>query len=653
MRSRLRLTMKEVTDFLNALFNRTEGYIEIRAIDKERKIRCFFFSTGLIEDLITKIFNKVDFLNRYNLYFGVCPRSVTAGKENDIKQVLTLWVDVDCKSEEEKKSRINKLNKFKYPPSIIIDSGHGLHAYWLLDQPFFVEDEKKKNKVKGILKGLSIYLNADKCFDLARILRIPNTFNLKDPANPIPVKILQIDPDKKYDLAKFEEFKAEINSSDKSDIELTQVETPERFYEILDKDEKLKNTWKGRRPDLNDQSRSGYDMSLADQLMSYGFSNSEIAAILKESPSGKGKESKIAYLKHTIRKARDAYKKIIKNQSKLPNEIDELISKSLTLGELLEKDLPQEDYIIENGILPNNGYLLLAGLTKEGKTILSLQIAFNLISGTPFLNRYQIKKKNKVLYLFAENTLNGLKNILKKQKTGLENNGIGLNMIEDNLILQEAKGLIIDTKENEDQLEKLIEYHKPKVVILDPISLFTSKDLNKLERVTHLIRKLNDIAKRQDCTWILIHHYRKPQRDDIDESIYKVVGSSGFANYCESFIGIQRAHRQRSSNYKKIDIVLRREESPEPIYLFRNSKTLLYELATKEEVSQSGVKMGDIIDILKNEFGKKATFTDIVKKGEERLGVSKTRIKDLLLAAEKEGLVVKGEGKFGKWSIKE
>ena len=131
------------------------------------------------------------------------------------------------------------------------------------------------------------------------------------------------------------------------------------------------------------------------------------------------------------------------------------------------------------------------------------------------------------------------------------------------------------------------------------------------------------------------------------------MGSSGFANYCESFIGLERAHRQRSSNYKKLDIVLRREEIPEPIYLFRDSNTLLYELATKEEVNQSGVKVGAIIDILKNEFGKEATFTDIVKRGEERLGVSKTRIKDLLLLAEKEDLVVKEEGKFGKWSIKE
>jgi len=644
---------EQVKEFLEVLFSGLKGYVELRTINSDKDIRQFFYSTGDIGRLLKDLNNDNELFKSSNVYFGVCPRETKIGKEENVKQVNCLWVDLDCDSEEEREINLKILNSFEPSPSSIVDSGHGYHCYWLLEKSYLIVSEKDKIEIKGDLKGLAIALKGDRCFDLARILRVPGTLNLKDPQHPLPVSIIKFEPDLKYKLEMFDEYKVDVEDNLTKDINIFPVDIPNRFWKILESDPKLKNTWEGNRPDLNDQSRSGYDMSLADQLMSYDFNNSEIASILIKSSSGRGKESKQQYLQITIGKARESWNKRQVKKVIISPTVQQLISESLTVKQLLEVDLPEEEFLIEKGIMPKKGYVLLAGLTKEGKTIFALQMALHLVLKIIFLGQFDIKKKVRVLYLYAENTQSGLRNILKKQLEGIRQN-IHINEKELNkLILQGARGLILDNREGNKYLEELVIYHRPDVIFIDPISLFTSRDLNKLENATKLIRILNQISEKNDCTWVIVHHYRKPSFNDISESIYKVMGSSGFANYCESFIGLERAHRQRSSNYKKLDIVLRREESPEPIYLFRDSNTLLYELATKEEAYQSGVKVGAIIDILKNELGKEATFTQIVEKGKEKLGVSKTRIKDLLLLAEREALVVKGEGQFGKWSIKE
>lgn len=305
--------IKETTDFLNMLFNKCKGYIEVRAIDKEGKVKCLFFPIDSIEEITNKIFNN-NYLKKNNIFFGVCPRSSKSGKEENIQQVPALYVDIDCKDEEEKQQSLNQLDSFPVKPSLIIDSGHGCHAYWLLNTPFEINSKDDKLYIKGVLKGLCEELKADHCYDLSRILRVPYTYNLKDSNNSLLVRIIRNNSERKYTLQDFEKYRVVIDDIEISDIGLEEVEVPKRFYEILEKDKKLKDTWEKNRPDLEDQTRSGYDMSLADQLMSYDFNDSEIAAIMKKSPSGKNKDTTIAYLKHTIGKARAYWK----NRNKKP-----------------------------------------------------------------------------------------------------------------------------------------------------------------------------------------------------------------------------------------------------------------------------------------------------------------------------------------------
>ena len=83
----------------------------------------------------------------------------------------------------------------------------------------------------------------------------------------------------------------------------------------------------------------------------------------------------------------------------------ELVRKGYTVKELIESDIPDEKFLIGRGIMPQNGYVLLGGATKEGKTILALQMSLDLVSGTNFLDKFPIEKKLKILYLYAARTV--------------------------------------------------------------------------------------------------------------------------------------------------------------------------------------------------------------------------------------------------------
>jgi hypothetical protein len=91
---------------------------------------------------------------------------------------------------------VSALETLPLPPSILVNSGSGLHAYWVLDEDLVVSDESDlkharefvANFYRGVVSNLPQY-NFDHTHDLARSFRMPGSTNLKNPANPKIVTI--------------------------------------------------------------------------------------------------------------------------------------------------------------------------------------------------------------------------------------------------------------------------------------------------------------------------------------------------------------------------------------------------------------------------------------------------------------------------------
>jgi hypothetical protein len=87
------------------------------------------------------------------------------------------------------------------PPSVVVDSGHGYHAYWKLTEA--VPFEKARLAMIGIARDL----DGDHVYDQPRILRIPGTTNYKDRALPVPVRTVVFNT---TNVLRFADFHAQL-----------------------------------------------------------------------------------------------------------------------------------------------------------------------------------------------------------------------------------------------------------------------------------------------------------------------------------------------------------------------------------------------------------------------------------------------------------
>ena len=85
-------------------------------------------------------------------------------------------------------------------PSAIVYSGNGVHFYWISKTPLTpAEWQPFASGLKNLLLANNIMCDAAITTDIARILRVPGTFNHKDLANPKPVQLAAM-PLKMYDF---------------------------------------------------------------------------------------------------------------------------------------------------------------------------------------------------------------------------------------------------------------------------------------------------------------------------------------------------------------------------------------------------------------------------------------------------------------------
>ncbi len=130
------------------------------------------------------------------------------GKNSDVSHLPVLWVDVDFHGNEKgvrKKfyEMIEDLKERGLAPSIIVESGHGLHAYWLLDRLYTVAE------ARPICAGIQgEFHDSDSVHDPRRVLRLPGFLNLKDPKDPKWCKVTEATW-KRYPLSEFKDLAIE------------------------------------------------------------------------------------------------------------------------------------------------------------------------------------------------------------------------------------------------------------------------------------------------------------------------------------------------------------------------------------------------------------------------------------------------------------
>jgi hypothetical protein len=109
-----------------------------------------------------------------------------------------LWLDLDCgegKAYPDKETALRALRAFCKStglpkPSFIVDSGNGLHIYWQFGE--LIEKEAWRalaTRLKALANAEGLKADPARTADIASVLRVPGTYNWKDPKNPKRVVI--------------------------------------------------------------------------------------------------------------------------------------------------------------------------------------------------------------------------------------------------------------------------------------------------------------------------------------------------------------------------------------------------------------------------------------------------------------------------------
>lgn len=173
--------------FLETIW-RPVGYGEIRPI-KGKKVLQGFFSLSSdahgVDNALDYV-REIEELGGFDIYYGVLPRLRTEGTAAATSPMTeVLWADVDQKHHgHDRIATINSILSFPFSPSILVDSGHGYHAYWLLREPELFDD------VQPAMKYIAGKIGGDSTWDPARVLRLPDTRNYKDPEDVEFVRVV-------------------------------------------------------------------------------------------------------------------------------------------------------------------------------------------------------------------------------------------------------------------------------------------------------------------------------------------------------------------------------------------------------------------------------------------------------------------------------
>ncbi len=202
---------------------------------KAKTVNCLFFEVGKLLAGWAAIERSLQRLNAKgeNVHPSVNPRfrrpAGGRGKNSDVKSFVALWDDIDFHGQENavRKAWAELLERYTAAgirPSVIIESGRGIHAYWLLDKPYAVADARPR--CVGLQKEAMTCdvgdAGSDPINDPSRVLRLPGTDNWKDPKEAKPCVIVEASY-KRYALSAFDEYKAEVKKS-AEDLEEERVE---------------------------------------------------------------------------------------------------------------------------------------------------------------------------------------------------------------------------------------------------------------------------------------------------------------------------------------------------------------------------------------------------------------------------------------------
>lgn len=223
-----------------------------------------------------------------------------------------------------------------------------------------------------------------------------------------------------------------------------------------------------------------------------------------------------------------------------------------TISEMRKENI-KKDFIVEN-FMKSNGLYCLVARPKVGKSLLALQLANSIATGTNFLGFRT--SPSPVLYISTEMNFSQILDRIDKMK---------LEFTDDNFRLkeQEINERKLNLMDLQLEFQEFASDLNGRFVIIDMFSgidLNNGYDLNNYQDMgQYVIPKFRELCKRYNFTILLIHHLNKNN---------KSLGSTAIDGSVDGIITLKRDQNLKdkillsyeSRDYESIDLVLKRNK---------------------------------------------------------------------------------------------
>tara|TARA_Y100000994_G_scaffold204228_1_gene175649 strand:- start:1319 stop:4153 length:2835 start_codon:yes stop_codon:yes gene_type:complete len=159
----------------------------------DRRVQKFFTSVDALLDDATSLDSQ-----GFNVYFALSTfNENNSRKVDNVKNVKSFFLDLDCGPTKEfstQEDAISSLMKFckanTLPRPTIINSGRGVHVYWILEEAVCLADWLPvAERLKALCSKNNFEADPAVTADAARVLRVPQTHNYK-PDTPVEVTFI-------------------------------------------------------------------------------------------------------------------------------------------------------------------------------------------------------------------------------------------------------------------------------------------------------------------------------------------------------------------------------------------------------------------------------------------------------------------------------
>lgn len=214
-------------EFLSSLYeNAEQGYTQVFSLPAKAARAIPASDLGGLHDVLAAMPAAND------LYFSpglsAAPRDERLSTD-DIIGIPALWVDIDIKNEHAHAKHnlpasiadAMEILPDNMAPSIVVHSGYGLHAWWLLRECWYFDTPAEFQQAKALLHRLHTFVkeradlrgwHMDATFDICRVMRLPGTLNYKMKRAPIPATVIE-HCDLRYDPSELDDILPQVDAS--------------------------------------------------------------------------------------------------------------------------------------------------------------------------------------------------------------------------------------------------------------------------------------------------------------------------------------------------------------------------------------------------------------------------------------------------------